>query len=166
MPRRFEIVAESAASVDQIHAAFGREEYWLARLADDTDTTLDSLTVDADNRVDVRITQRLGRRLLPAFAAKFVPADLKIEFSETWQPLGDGNVRGESRLLASGGFGSGHSENWLTPAGDASCLRSVVEVDVKIPLAGRNLEKSIGASLVENLPVVLRFTTLWIAEHA
>jgi hypothetical protein len=37
---------------------------------------------------------------------------------------------------------------------------------VKIPLAGRNLEKSIGASLVENLPVVLRFTTLWIAEHA
>jgi len=39
-------------------------------------------------------------------------------------------------------------------------------LEVKIPLLGGKLEKSIGANFVENIPVVQRFTTTWIAEHA
>ena len=51
MSRSFDIVTESPASVEQIHAAFGREDYWLARIAaGDATTTLDSLIVDADTR--------------------------------------------------------------------------------------------------------------------
>jgi hypothetical protein len=54
MSRSFDIFSESPASVEQVHAAFGREDYWLARIAAGGDnTTLDSLTVDADGTVTV-----------------------------------------------------------------------------------------------------------------
>jgi hypothetical protein len=167
MPRSFDILTESSASVEQVHAAFGREDYWLARIAaGDATTTLDSLIVDADGTVAVRATQHLGRQLLPGLVTKLIPGDLKIVHRETWRPVGDRQVRGQVSTSASGGLGSGRAEAWLTPAGDGSQLRFAVRVEVKIPLLGGKLEKSIGANLAENLPALQRFTTTWIAEHA
>jgi hypothetical protein len=166
MSRSFEIVSESAARVDQIHAAFGREDYWLDRLAGDAASSLDSLTVDDDGAVDVQLTQYLGRQMLPGLVAKAVPGDLKLTYRETWRAVGDGRVRGEVMVSASGGFGSSRAENWLAPAGAASQLRSAVRVEVKIPLVGGQLEKSIGAGLAKSIPATLRYTTTWIAEHA
>ncbi|WP_369828263.1 DUF2505 family protein, partial [Mycobacterium sp. E1214] len=46
MARSFDVVAESPASVEQIHAAFAREAYWRARIAAggaEAVTTLDAL---------------------------------------------------------------------------------------------------------------------------
>lgn len=49
MSRSFEVPFESPASVEQVHAAFSDEDYWLARFAAfGADSTLDSLNVDAD----------------------------------------------------------------------------------------------------------------------
>ena len=168
MSRSFDILTQSPASVEQIHAAFGREDYWLARIAagDATATTLDSLIVDADGTVTVRVTQQLGRQLLPGLVAKFVPGDLKILNRETWRPVGDRQVRGQVNVSVSGGLGSGRAEAWLAPASNGSQLRYAVRVEVKIPLVGGKLEKSIGAGLAESIPAVQRFTTTWIAEHA
>ena len=75
MSRSFEILTESPASVEQIHAAFGREDYWLARIATGAapSTTLDSLLVDADGTVTVRATQHLGRQLLPGLVPNSFP---------------------------------------------------------------------------------------------
>ena len=75
-------------------------------------------------------------------------------------------MRRQVNISASGGLGSGRAEAWLTPAGDGSQLRFAVRVEVKIPLLGGKLEKSIGAGLAESFPAVQRFTTTWIAEHA
>jgi Protein of unknown function (DUF2505) len=166
MSRSFEIVAESAASVDQIHAAFSSEDYWLDRLAGDAASTLDSLIVDADGAVEVHITQHLGRQILPAPVATFVPGELKLLYRETWRRTEDGHLRGNSHVSASGGLGSSRADNWLTQTGTASQLRSAGRVDVKIPLVGGKLEKSIGASLTKSIPATLRYTTTWIAEHA
>jgi hypothetical protein len=167
MSRSFDILTESPASVEQVHAAFGREDYWLARIAaGDATTTLDSLIVDADGTVTVRATQHLGRQLLPALITKLIPGDLRIVHSETWRPVGDRQIRGQLSISASGGLGSGGAEAWLTPAGDGSQLRFAVRVEVKIPLLGGKLEKSIGAGLAENIPALQRFTATWIAEHA
>jgi hypothetical protein len=168
MSRSFEILTESPASVEEIHAAFGREDYWLARIAagEATTTTLDSLLVDADGTVTVRATQHLDRQLLSGLVAKFVPGDLKILNCETWRPVGDRQVRGQVNVSVSGGWGSGRAEAWLAPASNGSQLRYVVRVEVKIPLVGGKLEKSIGASLVESITAVQRFTTTWIADHA
>lgn len=169
MPRSFDILTESSASVEEVHAAFSREDYWLARhAAFDAASTLDSLTVDADGTVTVRATQHLGRQLLPNMVAKLVPGDLKILHSERWRPVGDGRVRGQVSVSAPGGLGSGRAEAWLVPAGPAgkgSQLRFVVTVVVKIPLVGGRVENSIGANLAENIPVIQRFTTAWVAQH-
>ena len=167
MPRSFETLTLSPASVEQVQAAFGREDYWLDRIAaDGANTTLDSIIVDADGTVTVRATQHLVRHLLPALVAKLIPGDLRIVHRETWTPVGDRQMRGQISISASGGVGSGRAEAWLTPASDGSQLRFAVRVEVKIPLLGAKLEKSIGAGLAENISALQRFTTTWIAEHA
>lgn len=167
MSRSIDVLTESPASVAQIHAAFGREDYWLARIAAGAaTTTLDSLVVD-DGTVTVRTTQRLGPQLLPGMVARFVSGEVKIVQTETWRPDGEGQVRGEVSVAASGGLGSGHAETWLAPADDGGAqLRSAVRVEVKIPLVGRKLEKSIGAGLAQGIPEMLRFTTTWITDNA
>lgn len=166
MPRSFEVLTESPASVERIHAAFGSEEYWTARLAAGAAaTTLDSLNVDVDGTVTVRVTQHIGRQLLPGFIAKFVPAEVKLVHFEAWRPDGDRRVSGQISVSASGGLGSGRADSSLAPAGDGAQMRSTVNVEVKIPLVGGRFEKAIGTSLAANIPVLLRFTTDWIAEH-
>jgi hypothetical protein len=167
MSRSFDVLTESSASVEQIHAAFGREDYWLARIAAGAaDTTLDSLMVDADGTVTVHTTQHLGRQLLPGLVAKFVSGDVKIVQNETWRPDGDRKVRGEVSVSASLGLGSGHAETWLVPTDGGSQLRSAFRVEVKIPLVGGKLEKSIGGGLAAGIPEMLRFTTTWITANA
>lgn len=167
MSRSFDVLTESPATVEQIHAAFGREDYWLARIAAGAaQTTLDSLEVDDDGAVTVRTTQHLGRQLLPGLVAKFVTGDVRIVQTESWRPDGDRQVRGHVNVSASGGLGSGRAETWLAPTGDGgSQLRSALRVEVKIPLVGGKLEKSIGASLAEGIPEMLRFTTTWIIQN-
>lgn len=167
MPRSFEVLAESPASVEQIHAAFSCEDYWLARAAAGAaPTTLDSLIIDADGTVTVCVTQHVGGELLPGPISKVVPGHVRMLHSETWRPSGDRQIHGQIRVSASGGLGSGRAENWLTPAGNGSQLRSTVLMEVKIPFVGGRLEKTIGTGLAEGIPAVLEFTTTWIAENA
>ena len=166
MSRSFDVSTESSASVEQIHAAFGREDYWLARIDGPGDITLDSLVVDDDGTVTVRVTQHIGRQLLPGLATKFVKGDLKFVHDETWQPNGHRQVRGVVSITASGGLGSGHVETLLAPTDDGGCqVRSALRVEVKIPLVGGRFEKAIGADLAAGIPEILRFTTTWIVEN-
>jgi Protein of unknown function (DUF2505) len=167
MSSSFDGVTESSASVEQIHSAFGREDYWRARLATgEAATTLDSLTVSADGTVAVRVTQNLGRLLLPRLVAKFVSGEVQLVHSETWTPDGNGQVRGQIRVSVSGGLGSCRAKTWLASAAQGSQMRFAGRVEVKIPLVGGNLEKSFGTNLAENIPTVVDFTTAWIAEQA
>src|ERR1700722_17003280 len=167
MPRSFDILTESPATIEQVHAAFSREDYWLARFASsDVTSTLDSLIVEADGTVTVRGTQHLGRQLLPGGVAKLVPGELKILHSETWRPVGDRRVRGQVSISAPAALVSGRAEARLAPAGNGSQLRFAVTVQAKIPLVGGKLENSIGAGLAANISALHRFTTTWITEHA
>jgi Protein of unknown function (DUF2505) len=167
MSRSFDVLTESPASVEQIHAAFSSEDYWLARIAiGDAPTTLDSLIVDDDGAVTVRVVQHVGRQLLPGLVTKFSPADLKLVHEESWKSAGDGQVRGQVNVTTSPGLGSGRAEAWLEPNGNGTQMRFAVKVEVKIPLVGGKLEKTLGAGLAESIPAVQRFTTTWIADHA
>jgi hypothetical protein len=169
MPRSFEILAESLATVEQLHAAFGSEDYWqacLARSDAKAPVTLDLLVVDADGTVTVRSTQHVGRQLLPKVVTKLLPGDLKIVSSETWRSVGDGQVRGQTSISVPGGLGSGHAEVWLSPTTNGSQMRYAVKVEVKIPLLGGKVEKAIGDGLAESIPAGVQFAETWIAEHA
>lgn len=102
MSRSFDVLTESPASVEQIHAAFGREDYWLARIAAGAaETTLDSLVAEADGTVTVSTTQRIGRQILPGLVAKFVTGEVKIVQTEMWRPDGHRQVRGRVNVSAS-----------------------------------------------------------------
>ena len=170
MPHSFDILTESPASVEQVHAAFSREDYWLARhAAFDVTSTLDSLIVEADGTVTVRASQQLGRQLLPGVVAKLVPGDLKILHIETWRPVGDRQVRGQVSISTPAALGSGRAEAWLAPAGPVgkgSQLRFAVTVQVKVPVVGGRVESYVGSQLAVNIAAIQRFTTTWITEHA
>lgn len=166
MARSFNGSAESTATVEGIHAAFGREDYWRDRLAtSDAVTTLDSLDVRTDGTVAVRYTLDVGRQLLPGQVARLLPGDVTMQYVETWTP--DGRVvQGRIGVSVSGGLGSCNATSWLEPTPQGSTLRFEGSVKVKIPLVGGNLEKAIGADLAANIPSVLDFTTAWISEKA
>ena len=105
MPRSFDVSVDSPASVDQVHAAFSAEEYWLARLGNMSGgTALESLVVDDDQTVRVTTTQDLGRDLLPGIVSKFYRRDLKVRHTETWRPSGD-QLRGEIAVAVLRGAG-------------------------------------------------------------
>ena len=167
MPRSFDVSVESPASVEQVHGAFSSEEYWLARfVAFGTSTTLESLIVDSDGTVTVRTTQDLRRDALPRLVVRFYPGDLRILSTETWQPIGDRQVRGEVSIAAAGAPGWGRGEALLLQMGDRSQLSFNGTVEFKVPLVGGKIESFIGDQLAENIPEIQRFTTAWIAEHA
>lgn len=166
MPSSVDVAVESPVSVEQIHAAFGREEYWRARCAAfDAATTLDSLLVDPDGTVTVDTTQHLGRHMLPEFLTKLIGGDLTIEHNETWWADGE-QVRGRVQVSAPGPLGSGRADAWLTPVEHGSRLQFAATVHSKIPLVGGKIENYVGRQLTENIAKIQRFTTDWVGDRA
>jgi hypothetical protein len=166
MPYSFNVLAESTASVEQVHSAFGVEDYWLARLAAfKAGATLDSVVVDADGTVTVTTTQDLRHDHLPGLVAKFYPGDLKILRKETWKPIGDRRVHGDVSVAARGAPVSGVGEALLAPKGGGSSLKFTATVEFKLPWVGGKIETYIGGQLAEQIPAIQRFTTTWITDH-
>lgn len=168
MPRSFDLSARYPVGVEQVHAAFSDEEYWLARLADSgvDYATLDSMVAGDDGGVVVETTQGIRGDRLPAMIGQLHRGDLQIVRSEAWGPVTDGGahalvtgaVRGAPATLAGGAD--------LGPTQAGSDIRFTVSVQVDIPLVGGKLEGLIGAKLAELIAAEQRFTTRWIAQHA
>ena len=167
MPRSFDFSVESSVSAEQIHAAFSEEDYWLARLAAFGGVgRLDSLTIGTDGSARVVIIQDLLHDWLPGLFAKLYPGDLEVVQNETWSLIGGGMVRGEVITAARGAPGSGLGTVLMAPDQNGSRLKCTATVEVKVPLVGGTIEKFVGRQMVEETPVMLRFTAKWITEHA
>jgi hypothetical protein len=166
MPRSFDVAVDSPASVDQVHAAFSAEQYWLARLATlNGSTALESLTVDDDRTVRVATTQDLGSDLLPGIVAKFYRRDLKVRHTETWTPSGD-QLRGEITVAVSGAPGSGSAAASVAPTENGSLLTLNGTVEFNVPLVGGTVESFIAREFAQGIPDVQDFTAKWVNEHA
>jgi Protein of unknown function (DUF2505) len=167
MARSFDVSIDSPAHVEQVHAAFSGEDYWLARLAAmNGSTTLESLVVDDDRTVRVVTTQDLGRDLLPGIVAKFYRRDLKVRHTETWTPLGDHRLRGEISVAVSGAPGSGFGAALVAPTETGSLLTFSGTVEFKVPLVGGTIESFIAREFAQGIPDIQHFTAEWVAEHA
>jgi hypothetical protein len=166
MPRSFDLSADYRATVEQVHAAFCDEKYWLARLADSgADTaTLDSLAVDTDGRIEVTTTQALHRKRLPALVTQFHPGDLEVVRNETWWPVRDGKASAQvtGKVLAAPAAVSGEAVLAPTEAGCRLGLTATVHVD--IPLVGGKIEGIIGTNLAELVTAEQRFTSMWVTQ--
>lgn len=166
MPRPFDVSVASPATVDQVHAAFSAEDYWLARL--DTmsgGTTLESLVVDDARTVQVITTQDLGRDLLPGIVSKFYRRDLKVRHTETWTPSGD-QLRGQITVAVTGAPGSGSAAATVAPTANGSLLTLNGAVEFKVPLVGGTVESFIAREFANGIPDVQDFTAQWVSDHA
>jgi Protein of unknown function (DUF2505) len=167
MPRSFDFSVKSSVSAEQIHSAFAEEDYWLARLSHFGGVgRLDSLAIGTDGVVRVVIVQDLLHDWLPGLFAKLYPGDLHIVQKEAWSLIGGGMVRGEVNTSARGAPGSGLGTVLMAPSQNGSRLKCTATVKVKVPLVGGRIESFVGRQMVEETPVMLRFTANWITDHA
>ncbi len=166
MPRSFDASVESPVSVEQVHAAFSTEDYWLARIATQSgNSTLTSLLVDDDQTVRVTTTQDLGPDLLPGIVAKFYRRDIKIEHTESWTPSGD-QLRGNISVAVSGAPGAGAAAASVAPTESGSVLTLNGTVEFKVPLVGGTVETFIAREFAKGIPDLQNFTARWVTEHA
>src|ERR1700761_3381947 len=166
MPRSFDVSVDSSASVDQVHAAFSAEEYWLGRLGTlKGSTSLESLVVDDDRTVRVATTQDLGRDLLPGIVSRFYRRDLKVRHTETWRPSGD-QLRGEITVAVSGAPGSGSAAASGAPTSNGALLTLNRAGVVKVSLGGGTVESFIAREFAHGIPDVQDFTAKWVTERA
>ncbi len=168
MPRPFDVSAPSAATVDQVHAAFADESYWRARLVEygggGDSIRLDSLVV-GEGSVVVGTTQDLSHDGLPVLIAKAMPGDLKVIRRETWRVTGD-ELHGDVVITTDGAPISGSALAVVSPTAGGSLLRFTGTVQVKVPLIGGQIEKYLSSKIGEEIPGVQRFTARWISGNA
>ena len=168
MPRAFDVTTETSAGVAEVQSAFGRKDYWLARLAayGGESMSLESLAVDADGVVAVTTSQDLRPDGLPGVFSRVLPKDLRIIRTESWRPVGDGEVHGEITIAAHGVPGSGEGTTLLKPVPAGSSLRLRGTLEVRIPLVGGRIEQFIADLIAKEVPEMQRFTTEWISGNA
>lgn len=167
MPRSFDIVFESPASVEQIHAAFGSRDYWLARLeAFAGEKVLDSLTVDPAGAVRVVVTEDLRHGALPGMLTKVYRGDLNIVTTEVWTPTADGRVTGDIDVAVVGAPGRGGGTALLQPAGSGSRMDLTGTIEFRIPLVGGPIEGFLAKEFSQGIPEIQRFTAEWLSENA
>jgi uncharacterized protein DUF2505 len=168
MSRSVDVSADTPASVEQILSAFGDETYWHARLAefDGGTATLESLDVDGDGTVKVRIRVGLLPEGLPKVVTQLAPGDLQMLREETWSPGGDGSVGGVIAVAVPGAPVSASGRARMSPTGSGSRMSYTATVKVKIPLVGGNIEGWICGRTTDEIAKVHAFTSTWIAENA
>jgi len=163
------MAAEFEGSVEQVHRAFGDEQYWLERLADSgaDDYSLDSMTVNGEG-IDVVTTQTLRADRLPGVVTQFHSGDLSFVREEMWTVVTDGRASATVKGSITGAPATLGGTAVLAPgkSGNDSRLEFNATVQVDIPLVGGKIENFIGSQLVELLIAEQRFTTAWITENA
>ncbi|ORJ61014.1 DUF2505 domain-containing protein [Mycobacterium simiae] len=173
MPRSFDLSADYADSVEELHRAFAAAAYWHARLADIPvdEARLESLRVGGDSgddgTIEVVTLQHVRSDNLPAMVTQLHRGDLLFRREERWGAVSDGiataSIKGS--IVDTPVHVAGTAE--LCPiAGGGARLTYRATIQVRIPLIGGKVEKIIGTHLAELVSREQRFTTEWITHHA
>jgi Protein of unknown function (DUF2505) len=167
MSHSIDVSFDSPATVDQVHSAFGTQDYWLARLDHFGGAKkLDSLVVDSDGTVMVTVTEDLRQGGLPRMLATLYRGDLNIMSTEKWRTGSDSRLNGEISVAVTGAPGSGHGMAVLTPSEDGSRLNLSATVEFNVPLVGGKIERYVAGQFADGFAEIHGFTTNWISEHA
>lgn len=166
MPRSFDVSVDSPASVEQVHAAFGQRDYWLARLDNfGGNKTLDTLTIDPEGTVRVVVSEDLLHGALPGILTALYRGDLNVVSTEQWTPLPDGRVSGEISVAVRGAPGSGRGTAVLAPLDDGSRLTLQGTVQFKVPLVGGKVEGFVAREFAQGIAQIQRFTDEWVSDR-
>lgn len=166
MPKTFEVDVESPISTARVLDAFGTAAYWHDRFdAFGTSTVVDQLTVHDTGRVDIITVQDLRRDGLPSLLTKVYRGDLQVKTTETWIPLGNGDVTGELVVEVIGAPGSGGGSARMTPHHSGSHLTFSGVVRFPVPVVGGRIESYVGEQFSQHIPEIQDFTTDWVRAH-
>ncbi len=167
------MATEYGGTVEQVHAAFRDEQYWLVRLRDSgaDDATLDEMVLDAGGGIRVKTTQTLRADRLPAVVTQFHRGDLSFVREETWTPVAGRRATAVVRGVIPGAPAALSGEAVLSSVVDAAGgmgarMRLAATVEVRVPLVGGKIESLIGSQLIHLLTAEQRFTTVWITENS
>ena len=132
------MAAEYDGSVEQVHRAFGDEQYWLERLADSgaDDYSLDSMTVNGEG-IDVVTTQTLRADRLPGVVTQFHRGDLSFVREETWTPISDGQATATVKGAITGAPATLSGTAVLAPAKSGAGSRLEFKASVEVEGAAR-----------------------------
>ncbi len=162
------MAAEYDGSVEQVHRAFGDEQYWLARLTDSgaDDYSLDSMTVD-ERRHRRRHHPDAARRPVARRGDAVPPRRPELRARGDLDAGRDGQATATVKGSITGAPATLTGTAVLAPAksGAGSRLEFKATVEVNIPLVGGKIENFIGSQLVDLLIAEQRFTTVWITEN-
>lgn len=168
MPRSFDLSADYDGSVDDVHRAFTDANYWRARLAGSgvDVATLESLSVGAEDTVEVVTLQVIRSDKLPGMVTQLHSGDLRIRREETWGPViggaATGSIAGSIVDAPVNLAGTALLEPIEETGGARLTFRATVQV--RVPIIGGKLENIIGTQLAELIAAEQRFTTEWIAK--
>ncbi|KKE99690.1 DUF2505 domain-containing protein [Mycolicibacterium obuense] len=165
MARTVVFAVHSTASVEQIHHAFCDERYWRARLKKFGGFgTLETLAVGQDGTATVVVSQNLRPESLPSLVSRFFPREWKVVQSETWRPVAADRVEGEVTITTYGAPGAGSGRILVCPTPSGARLDCTATVTFNAPLVGGSIEAVMGKLLAQQIGVIGKFTTMWIAE--
>ena len=170
MPRSFDMAADYDGSVEQVHSAFGDEQYWLARLADSGADERDAGFDDGRPTTaasTVATTQVLRGDRLPGVVTPVPPrrpgdrARGDVEPGPRRRRARRRHRRDPRRARVAVGHRRAGARRTR-----GSRLEFTATVEVRIPLVGGKVENFIGSQLVELVAAEQRFTTVWITDNA
>ncbi|MGX9674611.1 DUF2505 domain-containing protein [Mycobacterium sp. HM-7] len=167
MARSFDMVAEYAGTVAQVHRAFCSKDYWLDRLAEGRadESTLDSFAEDGAGGTDITTTQTMRAAGLPSVVTQFHFGDLSLVREEHWGPLTDDRAVGTVRSRVPGAPATITGTGVLMSTAAGARLAFSANVEVRIPLVGGKLEAMLGQQLRYLIELEQKFTTDWIAAR-
>lgn len=167
MARTVVFAVHSTASVEQIHQAFCEERYWQARLKKFGGFgVLESLTVAHDGTATVVVSQNLRPNSLPRLVSRFFPREWKVVQTETWRPVAVNRVEGDVAITTYGAPGAGSGRVLVGPTPNGARLDCSATVTFTAPLVSGSIEAVMGKLLAQQIGVIGKFTTTWIADTA
>ena len=149
-----------AASPERVYAMMTDETY-LGSVCDRFGATDRTITVDGSNT-----TVKMSLPAPPQ-VQKFVGATLPLNQFISWgEPAADGSRTGTMRMTVDRMPVHVEGSATLTPVGENTEVRYSAEMDVKIPLVGRKLEKEAAPMVQKALDVQQQVGEMYLAENA
>ncbi|MCB0926925.1 MAG: DUF2505 domain-containing protein [Mycolicibacterium insubricum] len=167
MSRPFEVTVDAEPSVDDVFAAFSREQYWQDRVAAYGDSmSLAAFDVAPDGSVAVSTVQDLQEAVLPAAFAHLIRGGAMVTRAETWRLADDGTAVSDLVITGDGMPLSGDGTARVEQAPGGSRMSVTGRVKVKIPLLGGQVEKFVVGQIVEEIRQIQLYTAAWITQNA
>lgn len=166
MSRPIRFRSRSAHPADAVYAATVDHDQLIARLAELGGHGAELLDHSANaDGAQYRLRHGLAADELPAMARTFLPSDLVIERTETWQREGAGRYRGDVEVSIPGTPGKVGGRQTLADADGGSELVMNGHVEVPVPFIGGKIEDIIVEQVERLVAAETNFTQQWLAAN-